>query len=358
MELGLFNLLPQRDPAKPARTAAMEALEQIRLAEALGFDVAWFAEHHFLNYSLCPSPLLMAAWVAGQTERIRVGSAVVVVPLYQPARLLEEIAFVDQVSGGRLELGLGSGYQAYEFDRFGVDVADAREILHETLDILALFAAHDEFAYEGKHLRLPATRFALRPLQTPFPPLYIAGLGFDTALQTRMAREGVAPFLSSKWAPGTALAETRAKLEAIQRAAGNDPAHMRFALQRHVYVADDRADALAAAEHARYTYRLAFGLRKREPELDGSAVRSLPMDGEPSLEEIVANAPIGDGETVAARLAEETRVLAPTHLSCFMQFGGLAHDKVMRSMERFGAEVLPHLARAHGAGEGAPVAAE
>ena len=94
MDFGIFNILQQRDPSKTPKQIFDEGVEQTTVAEQLGFGKAWYAEHHFSNYSLCPSPLMMVAHMAGRTSRIRLGTAVVVAPLYTPARLLAEIGMV------------------------------------------------------------------------------------------------------------------------------------------------------------------------------------------------------------------------------------------------------------------------
>src|SRR3989440_5352125 len=123
MEFGIFNLMGSREPEKPTAEVFAEVAEQTRLADELGYAIAWFAEHHFSNYCLCASPLMLVAHCASITKKIRLGTAVVVLPLYNPARLLAEIATADALSNGRLMLGVGAGYQPYEFERFGVGIA-------------------------------------------------------------------------------------------------------------------------------------------------------------------------------------------------------------------------------------------
>ena len=113
MDFGIFNLLQHRDRSKPPQEVIAEALEHVQLAEQLGFSRAWFAEHHFSNYSLCPSPLIFCNQVAATTKTIRIGCAVLILPLHAPARVIAEIALVDVLSGGRLDVGVGSGYQHY-----------------------------------------------------------------------------------------------------------------------------------------------------------------------------------------------------------------------------------------------------
>ncbi|MBI3513795.1 MAG: LLM class flavin-dependent oxidoreductase, partial [Proteobacteria bacterium] len=136
--------------------------------------IAWFAEHHFSNYSLCASPLMLIAHVAPLTKRIRLGTAVVVAPLYNPARLVAEIATVDALTNGRLVLGIGSGYQPYEFERFGEDLAESAEMTEEMLEIIKLGLTQDFFTYDGKHYKLPKTHIAARPVQKSLP-IYVAG---------------------------------------------------------------------------------------------------------------------------------------------------------------------------------------
>ena len=110
MQLGIFSLMQQRERDKTPRQIYTESVEQVQFAEALGFDVAWFAEHHFSNYCVVPSPVTMCTYMAGKTKRIKIGPAVIVAPLYEPVRLLEDLAVCDQLSDGRLVLGFGSGY--------------------------------------------------------------------------------------------------------------------------------------------------------------------------------------------------------------------------------------------------------
>ena len=169
MEFGTFNLMGARDPNTPAAQVFAEVAEQTRLADELGYGIAWFAEHHFSNYCLCASPLMMVAHCAANTRRIRLGTAVAVVPLYNPARLCAEIAMADAMSNGRLMLGIGAGYQPYEFERFGVNLAKNLEMTNEFAEILNLAFKQDFFSYQGKHYQLPETHIAARPVQQQLP---------------------------------------------------------------------------------------------------------------------------------------------------------------------------------------------
>src|ERR1700739_630369 len=136
MQFGLISLMTQRDRAVSGRQLYREMVTKVKMAEAIGFDIAWFAEHHFSNYCLCPSPLAMALALAPQTMHIRLGTAVIVAPLYHPLRMLAEIGMLDVVSAGRAVIALGTGYQQYEFHRFGISLESARDTFLETLDVL------------------------------------------------------------------------------------------------------------------------------------------------------------------------------------------------------------------------------
>src|SRR5712672_2940264 len=171
MEFGIFNLMGAREIDKTAAQVFAEVAEQTRLADQLGYQTAWFAEHHFSNYCLCASPLMMVAHCASITKTIRLGTAVVVLPLYNPTRLLAEIATADALSNGRLMLGVGAGYQPYEFERFGVDIKANLEMTEEVCDILDRAFSQDFFSYNGKYYQIPKTHIPARPVQKPLPIL-------------------------------------------------------------------------------------------------------------------------------------------------------------------------------------------
>jgi alkanesulfonate monooxygenase SsuD/methylene tetrahydromethanopterin reductase-like flavin-dependent oxidoreductase (luciferase family) len=335
-----------------------QTVAQVQAAEQAGFGVAWFTEHHFTNYSITPSPLMMVAHVAPQTASIRLGTAVVLPALYKPARLLGEVAFADNLSGGRLILGLGSGYQAYELKRFGVTLDEAAAVTDEWAAMLAEGLAREEFEYHGKHLDLPRTYFTTRPLQRPRPEIWIAGN--SAASQRRAAVGGHPLFVTGFGRDAAALGRLREEAETEFAKAGRDPASLRFATLRYCFVTDDRRQALAFAENARYQLRLSHYLRRGQTELDQAWLPEEAYDGEMSAEEIAAWNPIGDPETVAGKLAAEIRAVGPSHIALYMTIGAVEHGQAMRSIERFGAEVVPLVERALGpiADINAPAAAE
>src|SRR6266566_5992089 len=201
MEFGIFNLMGAREKEKSAAQVFAEVAEQTRLADELGYHTAWFAEHHLSNYCLCASPLMMVAHCASITKNIRLGTAVLVLPLYNPARLAAEIATADALSNGRLMLGVGAGYQPYEFERFGADIKQNLEMTEEFCDILDRAFSQDFFSYTGKHYQIPKTHIPARPVQQPLP-IYVAG---HTAAMFRAAARHGYRILSSGRVEGAAL---------------------------------------------------------------------------------------------------------------------------------------------------------
>ncbi len=338
MEFGIFNLLSRRLESQTINQIVEEAAETVKLADQAGFTTAWFPEHHYSNYSIAPSPLMMCAFCAPTTRRIKLGTAIVIGTLYQPARLLSEVAFVDGMTDGRLVLGFGSGYQPHEFKRFGIDLQHSPDITEEVLDIVEGGLTNDSFEYHGKHFDFPHTYMALRPVQ-PMPEVWIAGN--NAQMQRRAARSGYPLIVSALVKDIDFVAGLRETAERNWNDAGVDPANMRLATLRFAYVTDDHGDALEFGDSARFQYRLARNLRFRKEELEEGLLPEVPFEDEPTLEELVANNPIGDPETVAERIVEEVRRVGSFHMSLYMHVGSMPLEKSMRSIERFAAEVMP-----------------
>jgi alkanesulfonate monooxygenase SsuD/methylene tetrahydromethanopterin reductase-like flavin-dependent oxidoreductase (luciferase family) len=343
MKLGLFNLMSYRSNPGGVSGVIADTRAMVRLAEEIGFDIAWFAEHHFSNYSISVSPLMLAAHIAGQTRRIRVGAAVVVLPIYHPMRVAQEIALLDQMSDGRAVLGLGSGYQPYEFDRYNVDLTAKTEIFLEYWDVLESALADGRVAYRGKHISVPETVFLLRPKGNLLSEIYLTAK--DPKVLARLAHLGPIPFTTAGWRGTAALYKLAEDFAASWRSAGLAHRPMPIAVQQYIHVTDDKEQALQAAECARFVGRIAGHLRSTQPRLNGAFVDAPALPDEPPLSAIRDNLLIGDAHLVAERMVAEIRHLMPVHYSIFFQFGDMPLERAYRSMERFGREVLPLVER-------------
>ncbi len=189
MKFGTFSLSQQPDQSR--RVAAFdEDLAQFELAEELGYDTVWLAEHLFSTYGIVTSTQVLAAAVAQRTSRIAIGTAVVVLPFNHPLRTASDFALIDVLSHGRLKFGVGRAYQPHEFTGLGVPMDQSREMYAEALDIVLRAWTHETIQHEGRFWTIPEPVEVLpKPVQQPHPPVYQATISPDSFLAA--ARDGV-----------------------------------------------------------------------------------------------------------------------------------------------------------------------
>ncbi|MGV6876754.1 LLM class flavin-dependent oxidoreductase [Pseudochelatococcus sp. B33] len=344
MEFGVFNLMGYRSPGHTTAELLKDAVEITRVADDGGLGVSWFAEHHFSNYCVCPSPLLMAAHCAPVTRRIRLGAGVLVLPLYTPARVIAEIGMVDSMSQGRLVVGIGSGYQPFEFERFGRDLAESKEATIELLEMIEMGLTRDFIEYRGKQQHMPRSHISARTYSGRLPEIWIAGDA--PALHRIAAEKGYGMMTNGRFVGPAAVGQRRADFERPFIAAGKDPDDLKWGLLRFCCVTDSRKDAEEYADNARWQLRLAAAMRKREDILEGHMlVPRNPAPNEPPLDEIIANQMIGDVETCIERGIEEIRRTNAAHIALYFQIGDFPQEKALKSLELFAAKVIPGIER-------------
>src|SRR4249920_3147839 len=156
MDIGTF-LLMQSPSFRSSEEIYARAVEQAQAAESLGYRNMWLGEHHFSTYGYLSRPCQFASYIAAKTTKLRVGTAVIVVPLHHPLIIAEEIAMLDILSGGRLDIGLGRGYQRYEFERLGLKLDAGGKRWDESIDILLKAFEGRPFNYDGELFRIPET---------------------------------------------------------------------------------------------------------------------------------------------------------------------------------------------------------
>ena len=327
LRFGIFSVVDHY-PAELPRTSGQffgELLEQVEAAEQLGFDSFWVAEHHFHEYGAIPSPPIWLAAAAQRTKRIRLGSAVVVLPFRNPLQVAEDYAMVDVLSGGRLNLGVGSGYLRHEFEGFGVRVEDKRERFDEALDVVLRAWTGERFSYEGRFHTVRDVKLNVVPLQRPRPPVWIAVLRNEAA--AHVGKRGfpmmMIPYATTERLPE--LAETVAAFRDAFVAAGGDPKDATVPFGLHAYCSDSFERATAEAKIAMDRYvRTRLYAKQRPYEL--LIEKNLIAFGSP--EDVVR----------VARLYEQAGL---TDFLAITNFGGLAHARVLRSMELMAKHVLP-----------------
>ncbi|MDB5808543.1 MAG: hypothetical protein JWN94_665 [Betaproteobacteria bacterium] len=340
MDIGTF-LLMQSPGGRPSQEVYARGIEQAQAAEELGYRNVWLGEHHFSTYGYISRPAQFASYIAAKTTRLRVGTAVIVVPLHHPLLIAEEIAMLDILAGGRLDIGLGRGYQRYEFERFGLQLDSGGQRWDEAIDVLMLALRGQPFSYEGKMFKIPETTVYPQPMQKPYPPMWITAqseYSIDAAV-----RRGFDVLTGGFGVPIERLAEFG---QIFNRVVGEvKPARApRVGVQRAVYVTKDAADARAAAEEARWNMRVTLSLRNNYERVEAGRAVPTPAKTEPTIDELIDRyLVIGTPDTVIRQIKRVQELVGITHFNCSFWFGDMTQQRVLRSMELFAKEVMPAL---------------
>lgn len=307
------------------------------LAEELGYDAFHTTEHHFQHNGWAPSPLLVLAKAAGTTSRMRLVTNILVTPLYEPLRLVEDVLTLDNLCEGRLTLGVSPGYVSEEFHAFRVPYAERFRRFEELLDLVEAAWAKDPFSFTGRYYRIPETRLVPRPVQPSLPIWY--GVSGPKLLERAARRR--CPVVAS---PRHTVEELRghyARYEAAARAIGYEPRER--PVIREVFVAPStaRAEELAgpAVTHL-------FGLYGRKSAEGERALRNdrgelIRDETEVDFRSFASRYIIGDPETARGQLEELRDALQPTELICRMQLPGIPTRDFETSLRLFADEVMP-----------------
>jgi alkanesulfonate monooxygenase SsuD/methylene tetrahydromethanopterin reductase-like flavin-dependent oxidoreductase (luciferase family) len=346
MKFGLFYQLPCA-PEQAAPIRYQETIEQIVYADELGFDVAWLAELHFNpSFSIMPAPLILAAVLAQRTTRIRLGTAVLLLPLQHPLRTAEEAAVVDILSQGRLELGVGRGMIAIHFQGFNVPREESRERFEEALTIIERAWTQETCTFDGKHFHVPKTAVVPKPVQKPHPPLRIAANSPETAVFA--GEHGYPVFVAAPINPGAKLPEHVNVYRRAFRAAAPPGKREDVAIAFPVYVADSAAQVRQEVESSFMNYFRAISLQARWGIRDNSPTYAYLREISKRVEAITweqveaAMALYGSPPTCIQKIAETYEQCQMDQIICWFNPGGLVpHRQVLTSMRRFAEEVMP-----------------
>jgi alkanesulfonate monooxygenase SsuD/methylene tetrahydromethanopterin reductase-like flavin-dependent oxidoreductase (luciferase family) len=341
MEFGTFLLL-QSPSSRSSQEIYTRGVELAQAAEALGFHSTWLAEHHFSTYGYLSRPVQLATYIAGKTTRLRIGTAVIVVPLHHPLVVAEEIATLDLVSGGRLDVGLGRGYQQYEFQRFGFELDEGRKRWDECMDIIFKSLEGKPFTYEGQYFKLPETSVFPQPVQKPHPPVWITAQS-PYAVEAAVKR-GFNVLTGGFGVPVSQLADY-GKLFSKVVSEVKPKRQPRISVQRPVYVTDNDADVRDAVEHARWNMRVTLSLRHQKERVEKGVAIPIPGEKEPDIDTLLEHMfVIGKPDACIRQIKRLQAEVGISHFNCNFWFGDLEHKRVLRSMERFSREVMPAIA--------------
>ena len=348
MRFGLFFQVPA-STGQPHAARYAEMFELIELAESLGFDVAWLAELHFGGaFSLLSNPLMVVPVIAARTRRIRIGTAVTLLPLHHPLSCAEQAATADLLSGGRLEFGVGRGSIPTQFHGFRIPVAENRARFDEALAIIRLAWTQDRFSYRGAFWDVDNLEVVPKPLQRPHPPIRV---GVHTPESfAHIGDLGLPIYSGTTTTPLPQLRECMAHYRTHLAAAGHAWQAEQMALMFPMHVDTSGAaarDAMRPGVHQ--YYRNVQAIFSQLPDSYGEHLPRLRM-----IEETVANLPyekfcreqamFGDAAEVVDRLqaARDEFGLAQI-IGWFDQGSQLPRAEVEGTLRRFADQVMPKL---------------
>ena len=348
MEFGLlFTSHPDpKSELYPHHAIHERVTREILEAEELGFDSVWIAEHHFSNrYGILPDPFSYLGYLAAKTTRIKLGAAVMVVPLHHPLRIVENSAFIDILSNGRFQLGLGSGYRPYEFEGLGIDFESRRERQAEAIPLILKGFHEKRVNAKGKYFNFSmAEDYEIfpQPVQQPHPPFYMgAGTNNSMKLAAQSGFGLMQSSLSSVEKIGENIDWYKSHMKDAPDPLNKNPAFGRVDVVRMVYVAATDQKAKQESEEG-ITHHMKTFL---------SGINAGGYLGDVTVEKDVSEFAYdhlaettilhGSPETVIRRIEEFRRVGATSIMLHYPPYYGV--QQTLDMLRLFAKEVLPHV---------------
>ncbi|MCZ6872717.1 MAG: LLM class flavin-dependent oxidoreductase [bacterium] len=354
MKFGFFTIIPFHESANEAEHF-QQTMEKIELVDQLGFDEVWLGEHHFSRHGLVSGLYSWLGAIAARTKRVRIGSAINILPFHNPILAAEEAATIDVISGGRLNFGIGSGYQRQEFDGVGANIDEARDRFREAIDVMIGAWTQERLTFHGQFTNVDDLWVLPKPLQKPYPPLYIAVSTSPSSVEYAASRQIQIMVGGPTDIMGQATQVVKLWHEKME-AFGHAHEHIDLPVAKRIYVAPsmEAADSdLAGLQDFSNNVMRSIG--------NTGAPIGMPIDKDGNLPKgyeawagrqqdrnkrddvgHAGMAPLfGTPEVVRERLS---LVQEQGINRIFSQFGfpGVPHKKVMRALEMFGTKVMPH----------------
>ena len=342
MKFQLSINLERRNAGESMQNIMDHTLEMVQMADRGGFHIVWSAEHHALEMNVAPNPFQILTWWAQHTEQIRLGTAVAVAAYWHPIRLAGEAAFVDQLSGGRLEFGIGSGAYQREFDRMkpGLPQPDAYKYMHEMLPVLKNLWAGD-YEHDGEYWQFPRATSVPKPVQQPHPPIWIAArspITYDYAVANDCN--------VISWPIARNFDEAELYKQQLEESIARHPGCRSpvFAMMRHTCVYTDDAGRDEAIASIQSNIGLFENLFRNLGDVENGFPKQIPLEDLVEREQykpelLETNLMFGNPDQVIEKLKkyEALGVDEFTYLASL----GLDHDRQKKSLELFCKEVIP-----------------
>ncbi len=344
MKFQLAINLERMDDSQDMKAVARHTLDMVQMADQGGFDIAWAAEHHALEMTIAPNPFSILTWWADNTDRIRLGPAVVAAAYWHPIKLAGEAAFFDLISGGRLEFGIGSGAYQREFDRMhpGLKQSDAWRHMQEMLPAVQALWAGD-YEHKGEFWSFPTATSVPKPVQKSVP-VWIAArapITYDYAVKHGCN--------IMSWPLTRDMAEARTYMARMDEAMAANPGKKRptMAMMRHTAVYDRKDDWMVPVRAAQRQLSQFENLFKNMGDVENGFPRPIPFDqlgnrAEYDPDMLSRNLMFGTPDEVIAKL-KQYEALGVDAFIYYASLGlGMAEQK--RSLELFVREVMPAFA--------------
>ena len=344
MKFHLAINLERMNPGQDMETVQRHTLEMVQVADRAGFEIAWAAEHHALEMTIAPNPFQILTWWATHTNHIRLGSGVVNAAYWHPINLAGEAAFLDLISGGRLEFGIGSGAYQREFDRMkpGLDQKDSWRYMQEILPVVRALWAGD-YQHDGEFWQFPAATSCPKPVQAEVP-VWVAArapITFDYAVANDCN--------VMSWPLTMPFSETEAYRERLNEAIDKhgQPYKRTFAVMRHAAVYGNQADGRAAMDGLRGVLGQFGNLMMKAGQVHNGFPEPVPLESlkgnvrvDPAMLE--ENLMFGSPDQVIAKLKAHQAL----GVDAFIYYAsmGLSMAEQKRSMQLFCDEVMPAFA--------------
>ncbi len=348
MKFGLHYQLPCTGTQSPVQRYR-DTIEQAVHAESLGFESIWPVEQHFNpQLSIMPAPLLLLTAVAERTTTLRLGIAIVLLPLSHPLRVAEEIAVVDVISNGRVEFGIGRGSIPTHFSGFGIDQSESRGRMMEALDMIRQAWTSERVSFHGQFYSVDDIAVVPKPVQQPHPPIRAAANSLDTF--ELMGRLGYPIFVASQVNPYAKMRELIPVYHQARAAAGHAEARAEdISLLGPLYVGNSQGQIRAELEPSirRFLQSVSSIYSSQGQDLgpESSRIKEVLERVRRMTYDKVAEV-MGIFETPQAcveRLQALHEEFGMGRMICWFNPGGsVPHSQVMRSMELFAAKVMPH----------------
>jgi alkanesulfonate monooxygenase SsuD/methylene tetrahydromethanopterin reductase-like flavin-dependent oxidoreductase (luciferase family) len=346
MRFGLFSLFDFFPERQQEVDYYRKTLDLIVQADALGLDSIWVGEEHFYSFGICPRPQIFLTAVAQRTQRIRLGTAVSLLPFDNPVRTAEDFAMLDILSNGRVDFGVGRGLIPAHFAGFGVNPAETRVRMNEALEVITKAWTQERFSHDGQFYHYPELSLSPKPLQKPHPPIWIGTLSPESFERAGMTGQNilVVPFLSGPFPHVKAQVE---RYRGLLREHGHHAAQVKSMFVFFLFVDPDHQTAVNEGREVSGRYLQLVRKYIPLPGDDAPAemkaqVNALMRQLDNFPAEIEERAIVGTPAACRKRIEELRQEFGIEHLAFYLHAGARDFGRAGKALDLFSREVAPY----------------